>query len=181
MIERLTFVTSNVNKLQQVRHILGNGVEHIDYEIPEIQSDYLRDIVEQKAFDAFKAFGGPLLVEDASLSINALNGFPGPLVKPVLKKIGIEGILKQLINVVDRIAYGQVMFAYHNGQNVSSFNGVVKGSLSEYPRGENGFGWDSIFIPEGYTRTRAEMYGEEFDLTSPRVKALIELQKHFER
>lgn len=178
MIERVSFVTSNVNKLQQVRAVLGNDLEHIDFEVPEYQSFNLEDIVVQKAYDAYRNFRKPLLIEDTSLVISSLGGLPGPLVKHFLEKVGVEGILKMVNGVVDRKAYAQVMFGLHDGTNVSTFNGIVLGEIATYPKGENGFGFDSIFVPSGYTKTRAEMRGEEFDLTSPRFKALKELKKH---
>ncbi len=178
MIERLSFVTSNANKIQQVRNVLGNEVEHIEFEVPEYQSFYLADIVEQKAFDVYRAYERPVLVDDTSLIISALGGWPGPFVKHFLEKVGVEGILRMLNGVTDRKAWANVIFGLHDGTEVQLFQGVEMGEISEYPRGENGFGFDSIFVPEGFTKTRAEMEGEEFDLTSPRFKALVALQKH---
>lgn len=178
MIERLTLVTGNPNKAEQIRSVLGGDFRHADYDLTEIQSYNLREIIEDKALKAFEKVQEPVLVDDTALSIIALNGFPGPLVKSVVEKIGLEGILKLLSGNSDRNAFGQVMFGLHDGNRTHFFNGVVQGTISEHPRGKNGFGWDSIFIPDGYTKTRAEMQGDEFDQTSPRIKALTLLQTY---
>lgn len=184
MVERLSFVTTSLDKVLQVRQVFGNGIEHIDYEIPEYQDTYLEDIVRQKAIDAFKIYRKPVLVDDTSLAISCLGGMPGPFVKHELAHGGVYAILDKIkgkelrVGQLDRTAFAQVMFGLHDNENVSIFNGVVRGKISKYPKGNNGFGFDSIFIPEGFTRTRGELEGADFETTSPRSKALILLQRH---
>jgi XTP/dITP diphosphohydrolase len=75
-------------------------------------------------------------------------------------------------------AFARVGIGLYDGREVKLFFGITQGKISGRPKGTNGFGWDVIFIPKGYSKTRAQLEGEDYDKTSPRKKALEKLEKY---
>ena len=141
----------------------------------EIQDDSLENIAKASAIDAAEKCRLPIIVEDAGLFINALNGFPGPYSSYVNRTIGVEGILKLMKNIEDRSAYflSAVTFYDPASGELKIFRGKVDGKIAEEARGESGFGFDPIFIPiEGDGRTFAEMGAEGKNKFSHRARAL---------
>lgn len=140
---------------------LGHKVIHHDLDLPEIQSLDVKEIVYQKTLDAYKVLKKPVLVDDASLSITAIGGLPGPLVKFFLKAIGGEGICRMVDGYDDRSAVTSLLFGYYDGKDFYSFDAEVPGSISLSPRGDvsklTKMGWNPIFIPSGQNKTVAEM------------------------
>ena len=67
-----------------------------------------------------------------------------------------------MLDGLSRDAIGRSMFGYYDGEEIVFFEGSIHGTIAERPAGENGFGWDKIFIPEGYTVTRAELGDEDY-------------------
>ncbi len=156
-------VTGNLHKLQEVSYILGRyGIRVEKLEAPklEVQSSSLREIARLAAVVSYQLYHKPVVVDDSGLFINSLNGFPGPYSSYVYKTIGIEGILKLMNGVEDRRAYFEAAVAYTDGIETKVFTGRVHGRITEEPRGAGGFGFDPIFVPDGYSVTFAEM-GEE--------------------
>lgn len=176
----IIFVTGNKNKLQEAKNILGNKINIVskDLDIDEIQEIDSTKIIVKKTQDAFKLIRKPLIVEDTSLYLVAWKGLPGALVKWFLKTVGSEGILKMLSGFTNRNALAQSVIAYHDGKNIRVFENTVKGTISEKIRGINGFGWDNIFIPEGFAKTYAEMSSNEKNKISPRKIALEKLKRY---
>jgi XTP/dITP diphosphohydrolase len=154
------FCTSNKHKLKEYRDILkeiGIGVKRVSIKLTEIQADKLEDVAKEKVKSVFEKVRKPVFVEDAGLFIEALNGFPGVYSAYVMKTIGNEGILKLLKGIKNRNAVFKAVigFADENGK-IHLFRGECKGKISRSTRGSFGFGFDPIFIPEGYTKTFAE-------------------------
>ncbi len=174
----LTFITGNAAKAEQLGRHLDYQVTHKKLDLPEIQSLDLREIIEHKAKEAYKAVGGLVLVEDTSLTFNALSHLPGPLIKWFLTELGNEGLCKILNSYEDRSAFAEVCFGLYNGINLKIFEGQAYGTIAFSPRGEKGFGWDPIFIPQGYQKTWGEMNMEEQKDTSMRRIALKKLEAH---
>ncbi len=173
---RPTFVTSNASKAEQLSWHLGVELGHLDYDIPEIQSLSLLEVVEHKAKTAFEVVRGPVLVEDTSLVFHALGRLPGPLIKWFLKELGNEGLCNVLNQYPDRSATATVLFGYYDGNKLSTFAGQTKGTISKDPLGQEGFGWDPIFIPEGYIKTWGQMSKHEQKDSSIRRVALTKLE-----
>ena len=143
-------------------------------ETPEIQSEDLREVAERSVLYAYDVLREPVMVEDAGLFIEALNGFPGPFSSYVYKTIGVEGILKLMRGVEDRRAKFVSVIAFYSPitEPVKFFTGEVEGRISEEARGSKGFGFDPIFIPaEGDGRTFGEMDVEEKNKLSHRARA----------
>jgi XTP/dITP diphosphohydrolase len=173
---RLIFVTSNRHKFEEAVKLFPSEVElHMqDINCPEIQSDFLEEIAKKSAEYAFSKLGKTLFVTDAGLFVHSLKKFPGPYSSYVLRTIGCEGILKLMEGVGNREAYFKSFVAYADAGGIRTFEGVVKGTISHEIRGNSGFGYDPIFIPEGRTKTFAEDY-EYKQKVSHRTRALRKL------
>jgi XTP/dITP diphosphohydrolase len=179
----LKMATGNRNKFLEAKVILAEfhiNLIQAELEKVEVQADDLEEVARFSAEAAARQIGGLLIVEDAGLFIQHLNGFPGPYSSYVLRKIGLEGILKLMEGVQDRAAYfkSAVAFCEAAGSPAMVFTGIVRGTISMERRGEGGFGYDPIFIPsEGDGRAFAEMNLQEKGLLSHRGRALREFGK----
>lgn len=166
----LVFVTSRPEKADEARR-LGFDVERIAVDLPEIQSIDPGDIVEAKARGAYETLERPVLVEDSGLSVRAWGGFPGALVRWLEKGAGVAAIPRMLASWEDRRATAICVVALFDGARLVAARGECEGSIAPAPRGESGFGWDSIFVPEGENRTFAELGPEGKDRVSHRRRA----------
>lgn len=169
-MELPVFVTGRAEKAREAER-LGFRFERVDLELPERQALDPAEIVESKARDAYAKLARPVVVEDSGLAIKAWNGFPGALVKWLEKSAGLEAMARMLDRFPDRSATATCAVAYFDGERVVPARGEVSGAIANTPRGEGGFGWDALFIPDGSDRTFAEMSGEEKDRVSHRRRA----------
>ncbi len=178
------FVTSNEHKRREAAQILGVELESTDLDVPEIQSLDVTEVAAAKARAAYELLGSPdypVLVEDSGLVVEAWNGLPGALTKWFIQSVGSEGILRMLPPDEFHAARAVCAVAVVGGleeESVHSFEGIVPGSLAPEPRGESGFGWDPIFIPEGEKRTYAQM-GEDKHENSHRARAFRAVREWF--
>lgn len=170
------FATKNVNKFNEARRILAEysiSIAMIRAKMLEVQDDDIERIAEISAINAARETSLPVIVEDAGLFVEALNGFPGPYSSYVYKTIGIKGLLKLLWGVEERKAYFKSVVAFCNPEKVKLFRGVVYGKIAREARGSEGFGFDPIFEPdEEPSKTFAEMTIEEKNRFSHRARAL---------
>ena len=166
------FATKNENKLREVGEILGRSLEQISVELFEPQGVKVEDVVCEKAEDAFHKTGKFVLVEDTSLEFVAWNGLPGALIKWFLDTTGNEGILKMLSGETNRAAIAKTAVGFFDGAQARVFVGEISGMVPETIRGTGGFGWDPIFIPDGYEKSFAEMTSAEKNAISMRKLAL---------
>jgi len=173
----VTFITSNAEKAAQIGRHLDHALSHAALEIPEIQSLDVTEVATHKAHQAYAQLGTPVLVDDTALTFHALGGLPGPLIKWFLGALGNDGLCTLLDAYPDRTARAVVCFAFCDESGVQHFSGSVSGSIADAPRGEEGFGWDPIFIPEGYDETWGEMDVERQRETCMRRSALRKLQR----
>ncbi len=178
---RLGVVTSNEGKLREFRALAAEyGVEvyPIVARKPEIQADDVRVIATASAATLMQHIREPFIVEDAGLFIDALNGFPGPYSAYVLRTIGVNGVLKLMEGVRDRSARFVAAIAYANSEvGVRVFAGEVRGAIATEARGVGGFGFDPIFVPEGWSKTFAEVGPEEKSRVSHRGRAFKALME----
>jgi XTP/dITP diphosphohydrolase len=177
----LVFVTSNAGKAREASAFLGRTVTARDVDLPEIQSLDFREVARAKAIVAARALGVPVLVEDSGLAVTGWGGFPGPLTKWItMGVLGQEGFAKMLDGFSDRAAEAVSVLAVarpgDREADVVVAEGRAKGSIALHPRGGNGFGWDVIFIPEGETRTFAEMGEAEKNARSHRARSFSALR-----
>jgi len=170
------FITTNKNKVEEAKAVLGIDMVQVDKEYPEIQGS--SEEVVLFALDFLKE-KEPFIVEDTSLYIEALEGFPGPFASYVQKTIGNKGVLKLMEGVENRKAFFETCVGLGHGSK-RVFKGRCNGSIALEPRGISGFGFDPVFIPEGDERTFAEMNLLEKNLVSHRAAAFRALKEHLE-
>jgi len=182
----LTFVTSNAGKAREAAVLLGRTVAAQPLDVPEIQSLDFVEVARAKAVVAARALGVPVLVEDSGLVVAGWGGFPGPLTKWItMGALGQEGLAKMLDGFSDRSAEAVSALAVarpgQEEKDIVVAVGRVAGSIALHPRGNNGFGWDVLFVPEGATRTWAEMGEEEKNRDSHRARAFREMSRLLSR
>lgn len=176
ILDKITFATGNQAKVRETQEILKIDLEIADIDLDEIQEIDLEKVALHKLNQAFEIVKKPVIIDDVSFSINAWNGFPGPLVKWVLKAgKGPELLLKMLEGEDDRSAVASLAIGYHDGTKPYLFFGQAKGTVASEIRGDNGFGWDRIFIPDGYEQTYADMDSKLKNSISHRSIALRKL------
>jgi non-canonical purine NTP pyrophosphatase (RdgB/HAM1 family) len=179
-MKKLLFVTGNPLKVEQIAKYLRFPVDHIKLELDEIQAPNLATVIKDKALRAYALVGKPVLVEDTGLFFNALNGMPGPFIKWFLGGVGNEKLTKMLDGFSDRSAIAETCFALCDETGIHIFSGACEGSIARIPRGTTRFGWNPIFIPEGESKTWAEMEEAEKPFNSMRQLALEKLQVYLE-
>jgi len=173
------FATNNFDKFNEARKILAEykiAMGMLRVKTPEIQSESLKEIAEASVAEAFKRCHLPVIVEDAGLYIEALNGFPGPYTAYVYKTIGNKGLVRLMENVEDRKAKFQSAVAYYSAELKSPkcFKGEAIGEITKEVReGKHGsgFGFDPIFKPASNHKTFAEMGVPQKNRYSHRAKA----------
>lgn len=169
------FITGNKHKFDEVRDILTD-IEQLDIELPEIQEVDAKVIIKAKLQEALKHQKGDFIVEDTSLYLDCLNGLPGPLIKWFLKSIGNKGLVELSERLGNSRAIVKTIIGYaKNHEEIHFFEGVVRGKIVQQ-RGESGFGWDSIFSPDGHSKTFSEMTLEEKNEISMRRMAINQLR-----
>ncbi len=175
-MSKITFVTGNAKKAEYLAKFLGFPVNHEKLDLDEIQSLDLREIVEHKVKQAFSIIKSPVIVEDVALTFNSLGKLPGPFIKFFLQEMSEQKIC-DLVRDQDRSAVASCVFGYFDGTKLELFEGSLGGSIPESPKGENGYGWDKVFIPERYTQTRAELSPEDDEKTYLQIKPFAKLKE----
>ena len=169
----VTFVSTNPGKFREVRDVLrpyGVRVRWKRRELPEPQADDLGRVVAAK-LDAVRDLRGYVLVEDSGLFIPSLHGFPGVYSAHFLR-IWKFGPILELLAGRRRAAYFEAVAGLTRGNRRWTFVGRVTGAVARRPAGTGGFGYDPIFVPNGWTRTFAEGTAEEKNAISHRARAV---------
>lgn len=183
-MKKITFVTGNQKKLEQMRTLLPQVVgKAID--LPEIQSLDMRDIVVHKMREALALCEPPLLVEDTAFYLDCLQsrdgtpGLPGPLVKWFLHSIGNQGLFELARNAGNVRAIAHTIVAYAPNQNeIHLFEGSLAGSVVA-PQ-TTGFGWDCILKPDGYDVVLDALSFEQRVAINHRAQAVKKLKDFLE-
>ena len=156
-------VTGNSDKRLEAERILGCVIETVDVDLPEIQSNDLIEVLKFKGEEAWRRVDRPLVVEETGLELNALNGFPGPFIKWMLAKVGAEGVARTAAALGDTSVTARCAFLYRDEDGIVVAEGRAPGNLVLPPRGDTGFGWDPVFVPEGEEATCAQLGDEVKD------------------
>lgn len=180
MIKDLTFITGNKHKAKQLSEYLGADVSHHNLDLEEIQSMSLEEIVEYKLKRAYEAIKKPVIVDDVSLELGCLNGFPGPLTKWFQSSLSGQEICDLVKKYDDKTATVRVVIGFYDGKTLEYFETAVPGTIAETPAGEGGFGFDIFFIPNGYEITRGLMNEEDYEKTNHRKMSVEKLKKYLE-
>jgi len=158
--KKMIFVSGNKNKFSELSDIFSKHnivLEKVDFDLPEIQSISVKDVVNEKIRYAYEKINQPVIVEDTGLYITSkpMNGFPGALIKFYYDCLGVNGICEK--NGGNN-AYCETVIGYHDGEQILTFSGIVEGNISREPLyGNFGFGWDPIFIPKNYNLSFAQI------------------------
>ncbi|MFA5310081.1 MAG: RdgB/HAM1 family non-canonical purine NTP pyrophosphatase [Candidatus Paceibacterota bacterium] len=171
----MIFATGNHQKLKEFEEILGIKLNHSDLDLDEIQSIEVEEVAEHKAKQAYEILKEPVIVEDTGLYFEELNGMPGAFIKFFIKKLTLDKVCSLIKE--NRKAKAITCIAYFDGEELKTFIGETKGEIAKKPRGNNGFGWDPIFIPEGHDKTFAELTEEEKTSKFMRKEAIKKLKK----
>ena len=162
---KLVYVTGNKDKIAAAKKCMENldvDIIQKDIDVPEIQADTNEEVANFSSKYASEVLKEDCVKNDGGLVIPALNVFPGPYAKYVEYTLGEQGILDLMVNKTDRTAYWVEAWSYCKyGKEPVCFIGKFYGSISTEIRGENGHGYDKVFIPEGKNVTLAEMEDEE--------------------
>lgn len=175
-------MTKNQEKFREAKSILGSQgikIRQLRRAKVEIQDSSIEKIARQAVESASVDHPELLLVEDSGLFIDALRGFPGPFSSYVYKTIGLKGILG-LLEGRRRSAYFQTSIAVGSASlQPRTFTGTVRGSISRKIVGSGGFGYDPIFIPEGFRETFGQTSREFKNNHSHRAKAFLKFAKWY--
>ncbi|ONI92796.1 non-canonical purine NTP pyrophosphatase [Saccharothrix sp. ALI-22-I] len=177
MIDRIALITGNEGKAREYATLLGIDVAAVREDLIEIQDLDVVKVVQRKAQDAYSKLRGPVLVDNTGLSLTAWNGLPGALVAWFLSSVGVQGILDMAAGVEDRSTTVTTALGYADADGVRVFTGTLSGVLTTERRGDGGFGYDSIFVPDGGDLTFAEMSSEQKNAISHRRLAVEELRR----
>jgi non-canonical purine NTP pyrophosphatase (RdgB/HAM1 family) len=170
-------VTSNRNKAVEAARILGKEIEVVSVDLPEIQSNDLIEVLEAKADEAWRLLHRPLVVEEVGLELDALRGFPGPLVKWMLAAVGADGIARIALDRGDSGAVARCAVLLREEKRSVIGEGFTRGRLVLPPRGDAGFGWDPVFEPHGHDQTYAELGEGAKDAIGHRGRAWRDLER----
>ena len=183
---KLIFATNNAHKLSEVQAVLGPSFElvtprmcGVEEEIPET-AETLEGNARQKARYLYERTGLDCFADDTGLEVEALNGAPGVH----SARYATDGhdfaannrlLLKNLEGETNRRARFRTAICLIEGGEERLFEGIIEGHIIDHESGTEGFGYDPLFVPEGYDCTFAEMSGDEKNAISHRGRAVRKL------
>lgn len=151
----------------------GYELEHLKTTYPEIQADTLEETIVPGLNWLMKKFNKPMMIDDSGLFIDALKGFPGVYSSYVFRTLGCDGVLRLMQGTRDRSARFECCIGFMSpGDEPHISKGVARGSISGEKAGAGGFGYDPIFVHEGYSKTYAQIEVSEKNKISHRGKAI---------
>lgn len=187
MDKKIVFATNNKHKLEEIRAILGTSYQIVSLteigcveDIPETAGT-LEGNALLKAQYIKAHYGYDCFADDTGLEVKALNNAPGVYSARYAgeskdSKANMRKVLRELESQSDRSARFRTVIALIIGEKEYLFEGIAKGKLMEEAQGNAGFGYDPIFVPEGYTETFAEMGANIKNTISHRAKAVEKLK-----
>lgn len=186
---KIIFASQNQNKIKEIGallplHIQLSGLNVSEYpvfekELPET-GDRLEANALQKARFVFEQTGKACFADDTGLEIYCLDGRPGVYSARYAGEAknaddNIAKILSEMKDCSDRSARFRTVIAFVDGANEHLFEGIVEGKIAEEKRGTKGFGYDPVFVADGFSKTFAEMELDEKNTISHRARALTKL------
>lgn len=185
--KEIVFATNNAHKLQEVREIVGSDCRVLSLaeigchdDIPET-ADTIEGNALLKARWVKERYGYDCFADDTGLEVDALDGAPGVRSARYAAQEGgadhdsqanMRLLLRQMEGKTDRRARFRTVMALILGGEEHLYEGKVEGTITEGPRGNDGFGYDPVFLPQGESRTFAEMSADEKNSLSHRRRAL---------
>ena len=188
---KLVFATNNPNKLKELQALVGDkyqllGLKDIGCfeEIPEEQLT-LEGNARQKAFYVYEKYGYSCFADDTGLEVEALNGEPGVYsARYAGEEKDASANMNKLLHEMDRInnrkaRFRTVISLVINGKEVQ-FEGIAEGEITREKCGDSGFGYDPVFLPEGFSKTFAEMELQDKNKISHRGRAVQKLVRRLQ-
>lgn len=186
MKKKLVFATNNLHKLTEIKAILGEQIDilslndincHVD--IPET-ANTLEGNAKMKAEYIYNHYHLDCFADDTGLEVKALNGAPGIYSARYAgeghdSQANMKKLLKNLKGITNREAQFRTAICLIEGGEEHLFEGLVKGKIIEEKRGEAGFGYDPVFVPDGYDQTFAELGEDIKNQISHRARAVEKL------
>lgn len=186
---QLTLATNNPHKLDEIRQkLIGSGIEIISLKDAGVNEDLpetgttLEENAFQKANRVYSKYGHNCFADDTGLEVDALNGDPGVYSaryagEHASFKDNVQKLLEALKGKTNRKARFRTVISLILDATEYRFEGVIEGKIADYPSGQAGFGYDPVFIPDGYDRTFAEMDTSLKNKISHRALAVEKLVK----
>ena len=182
----LIFATNNRNKVAEIQSLIGSNFTviplkeaGIEIDIPE-PHDQLEANAYEKAITIFKLTNQPCFSEDTGLEIMALDGAPGVRSARYAgensnAQDNIDLVLSKMTGTENRSAQFRTVICLIWKNQTYYFEGICKGKILQKKEGENGFGYDPIFVPDGASKSFANMTMDEKNQFSHRKKAVMQL------
>ena len=190
MKQKIVFATNNAHKLEEVAAILGESYEVLslreigcDADIPETADTFAGNAL-QKAQYVKKHYGYDCFADDSGLEVDVLDGAPGVYSARYSgggSEANMDKLLHNLTGKTERSAQFRTVIALLIGEETQLFEGIVRGTIIEERRGQGGFGYDPIFVPEGYGQTFAQLGSEVKNRISHRAKAVELLAQYLNK
>lgn len=185
----IVFATNNPHKLEEIRSILGPAVAVLSLEDIGCREDIAEtgETLEEnaliKALYVREHYGYDCFADDTGLEVRALGGEPGIFSARYAGEghdsgANMDKLLAKLQDTTDRRARFRTVIALVRGQERRFFEGTVEGTITRERRGTGGFGYDPVFVPEGYAGTFAELGSEVKNTISHRAKAVQKLARY---
>ncbi len=184
-MKKICFATNNAHKLAEVQSILGDRFEvqslkdiGFEGELPETHETLEENSLEKAEF-LFNQFKVPVFSDDSGLEVIALGGKPGVHTAHYAgdrnADKNMDKVLSELEGANDRSGQFRAVVTYIDASGVQQFEGIIKGQVALEKIGKDGFGYDPIFIPEGYNQTFAELSAEVKNTMSHRKRSVEKL------
>lgn len=185
------FATNNKHKIKEVKQILPPHFSILSLQdigcnedLPETHSTIEANSMEKAAY-VFQKYGLDCFAEDSGLEVFALNGEPGVNSAFYSGTREADANIRLLLHNMkfeeNRKAQFKTVFSLISSKRTDQFVGIVTGNILDEPRGTNGFGYDPVFVPDGYTQSFAEMNPVEKIALSHRTKAFRSMTEYVEK
>ncbi len=186
LIMQLVFASNNKNKIKEIQLLVPQSIKVLSLEdigcfeeIPETE-DTIEGNAIQKANYVTEKYGYNCFADDTGLEVEALNGEPGVYSARYAGEQkdatdNMDKLLNNLKGISNRNAQFKTVIALNLNGNQSLFTGIIKGKIIEEKIGSNGFGYDPIFVADGYNQTFAELTIGEKSVISHRGLAVKQL------
>ena len=177
---KIRFMSGNKHKIEEVQRILtpvGVDIVPVSRKIEELQTQDVHMLVRDKLIKAFQEIGRPLFVEHTGLYLGGLNNLPAGLTQIFWDRLEAKRFVDLVAGLGDDKVTAKTVLGYCDGRKMHLFEGAIEGTTPRAPAGPEDFQWDCVFIPNGSTKTFAEM-GTDKDKISMRRKALDQFAAH---
>ncbi|MGM9871840.1 MAG: non-canonical purine NTP diphosphatase [Muribaculaceae bacterium] len=191
MQRKIVFATNNRHKLDEVRQIVGSDIEIMSLadigcaeDIPETSATIEGNAMQKCRYVA-EHYGCDCFADDTGLEVEELGGAPGVMSARYAGGAGHDSaanmalLLRNMQGADNRAAQFRTVIALNLGGEYHTFEGIVRGKILDTPAGAGGFGYDPVFVPEGWTKTFAEATEEEKNAESHRGRAMRKLIEYF--